>query len=191
MAKFADSLVGLRIDSGGGAGSADVAGVTINSLSAIVQAETTEWRIKNGLEYQVAALWLNVADNAEVIGSAKTGSKDLHVSPLVAVTGNAIITSYAGITVSDYGTTLNPVNFNGNYPVSIGAEFYKSPTLSNYGLKRVEYLLPGGEKKQGAGVKGLGSVIIPAGGTEFALTVKNISGGAAVASIQIQFHEET
>jgi hypothetical protein len=190
MSKFADSLVGIRVNSGTGAGSADVGGVEINGVSALLVASITEWKIHRGKEYLVSALWEGIADGSEVVGSAKTGGKDVHVSPLVAATGNAIITSYAGITVADYGTVLSPSNLNANYPVSVTTGFYKSPTLSDYGAERVSYLLPGGEKKAGAGVKGLGATIIPGGGVEFALAVKNISGAPATISMQIQFHEE-
>ena len=107
-----------------------------------------------------------------------------------SVSGDALGTMFNGPTVTDDGTPITPINFNGFSTLTPKVLIFHTPTVADPGAPVLENIyIPGGAHGQSHGGQGgsFEEVIIPPG--DFLGRLTNISGNNAIIQIIVTWYE--
>lgn len=133
-----------------------------------------------------------IADNTSLVVLLATGARYCHIVFGGSLGGEAEAALYEGATVSNNGTVLSIHNMNRATGVMTpSATAYHTPTVSAYGIRLYNAMLPGGTGAQtrvGGSLRS-GSEWILKANTSYLAIMTNRSGTAQQASIAAEWYE--
>ena len=153
--------------------------------------DTAHLRIHNGQMFMTGHYVASLADAATIVILVEAASA-MHMIFSAALGGDATFTVTKGVTATT-GTALTPVNKNEYSSLtSLNATAIShTPTGVSGGTAYPTVLLPGGTGGNSSGSSGQGfsSEIILKTGTNYLITLTNVSGNAKGASLVCEWYE--
>lgn len=133
----------------------------------------------------------DVADNATVRIQILTGARSCHLTFVCAAGGDAEESFYEGIT-STGGTALAAHNMNRRGTMTPSATPSLNPTVSAFGVRLENELLPGGTggANTPGGVARPGTEWILKTNTKYLVEITNRAGNAQPISIAVEWYEK-
>lgn len=135
-----------------------------------------ENRIHDGLAFAFGRYVASVADAANIDILLVTNSAELFTKLQTKVGGDALLSVYEGVTVSNNGTSLGMLNLNRNSANTIDVASYHTPTITDLGTLIFQMYLPGGTSPHASGGADEFTQGIFKTGTNYLLRLTNISG---------------
>ena len=159
----------------------DEALVTIGEIHA---------NIHRGVMFVTGASDAALANNGSLEVLIQVADNDIHVAFSGAAGGDFQVELFEGTTFSAAGTAATPVNRNRESGLVSTATFTTAPTITADGTTLVSGFRPGGSGGNAAGSSTQGFAeweLAP--NTNYLARITNVSGGAQLASMEIDFYE--
>lgn len=160
-----------------------------NGFYGAVIADEQHYKIHLGQLWQVTYYQSGLSSSDVINIGISTGSKELHLSTALSVSGNATYESFKNCQFTN-GTTMQPFNHNFTVSASPETSFFLNPSISDNGTTIRKLFIPGGSSKGAGTTTSFGREFILSPNSKYIVRYTNIDGNSSIMDFIADFYEE-